>query len=92
MLLGTKLWVCTRRAAACAAHIIGKPGKAVESRCIRWASRPQATVLVGLLQPQPETYDLFDEVILLSSGRVRYCMPRLLTSCAVLGTLRCQLA
>ncbi|GAB4817617.1 hypothetical protein N2152v2_004663 [Parachlorella kessleri] len=36
----------------------------------------QATVLVGLLQPQPETYDLFDEVILLSSGQVCYHGPR----------------
>lgn len=31
----------------------------------------QATMLVGLLQPQPETYDLFDEVVLLSCGKVR---------------------
>lgn len=29
------------------------------------------TVLVGLLQPSPETFDLFDEVILISNGRVR---------------------
>ena len=30
----------------------------------------QGTVVVGLLQPQPETFDLFDDVILLSSGKV----------------------
>ena len=32
----------------------------------------QSSTVVGLLQPQPETFDLFDEVILLSSGLVRY--------------------
>ena len=30
----------------------------------------KATMLVGLLQPAPETFDLFDEVILISNGRV----------------------
>lgn len=28
----------------------------------------QATTLVSLLQPPPETYDLFDDVILLAQG------------------------
>jgi hypothetical protein len=27
------------------------------------------TTVVGLLQPQPETWDLFDSVILLSNGK-----------------------
>ncbi|KAL6781025.1 hypothetical protein ACKKBG_A09460 [Auxenochlorella protothecoides x Auxenochlorella symbiontica] len=34
------------------------------------------TVLVGLLQPSPETFDLFDEVILISNGRIPYHGPR----------------
>ncbi|KAK2077910.1 hypothetical protein QBZ16_003778 [Prototheca wickerhamii] len=33
------------------------------------------TVVVGLLQPSPETYDLFDEVILISNGRVPFHGP-----------------
>ena len=28
----------------------------------------QATVLLALLQPAPETYELFDDVLLLSEG------------------------
>lgn len=28
----------------------------------------QATVLMSLLQPPPETYDLFDDIMLLSDG------------------------
>ncbi|EFN59136.1 hypothetical protein CHLNCDRAFT_137957 [Chlorella variabilis] len=31
----------------------------------------KATLVVGLLQPQPETFDLFDTVILLASGKAR---------------------
>lgn len=34
------------------------------------------TVVVGLLQPAPETYDLFDDVILLAAGRVVFHGPR----------------
>ena len=37
----------------------------------------QGTVVVGLLQPQPETFDLFDDVILLSSGKVSPPFPLL---------------
>jgi hypothetical protein len=33
----------------------------------------RATVVVGLLQPQPETFDLFDACILLSNGKARRC-------------------
>lgn len=29
----------------------------------------QATVLMALLQPPPETFDLFDDIMLLSDGR-----------------------
>ncbi|GAB4820274.1 hypothetical protein N2152v2_007320 [Parachlorella kessleri] len=35
----------------------------------------QATFLIGLLQPAPETYDLFDDVMLISSGRICYHGP-----------------
>nr|CAD1817865.1 unnamed protein product [Ananas comosus var. bracteatus] len=34
------------------------------------------TVLVSLLQPAPETYNLFDDIILLSEGQVVYHGPR----------------
>ncbi|XP_024544542.1 pleiotropic drug resistance protein 1 isoform X1 [Selaginella moellendorffii] len=35
-----------------------------------------ATMLVSLLQPAPETFELFDDVILLSEGRIVYQGPR----------------
>lgn len=34
------------------------------------------TILVSLLQPAPETYNLFDDIILLSDGHVVYQGPR----------------
>ncbi|WRX26244.1 ABC transporter-like [Theobroma cacao] len=34
------------------------------------------TALISLLQPQPETYDLFDDIILLSDGQIVYQGPR----------------
>ena len=38
-------------------------------RCIRdFVHLRQATVLMALLQPAPETYELFDDVLLLSEG------------------------
>ncbi|KAF2301149.1 hypothetical protein GH714_020446 [Hevea brasiliensis] len=36
----------------------------------------EATVLMSLLQPAPETFELFDDVILLSEGRIVYQGPR----------------
>ncbi|CDO97981.1 unnamed protein product [Coffea canephora] len=36
----------------------------------------EATVLMSLLQPAPETYDLFDDIILLSEGKIVYQGPR----------------
>ena len=36
----------------------------------------QGTVLMALLQPPPETFDLFDDIILLSDGFVVYHGPR----------------
>ena len=38
--------------------------------------RLQATILTALLQPQPESYDLFDEVLLMAEGSVIYHGPR----------------
>lgn len=35
-----------------------------------------ATVLMSLLQPAPETFDLFDDIILLSDGQIVYQGPR----------------
>lgn len=34
------------------------------------------TALISLLQPAPETYDLFDDIILLSDGYIVYQGPR----------------
>ncbi|KAL5539497.1 hypothetical protein UlMin_043229, partial [Ulmus minor] len=34
------------------------------------------TALISLLQPAPETYDLFDDIILLSDGKIVYQGPR----------------
>ncbi|KAH7845345.1 hypothetical protein Vadar_000884 [Vaccinium darrowii] len=36
----------------------------------------QGTCVISLLQPAPETYDLFDDVILLSDGQIVYQGPR----------------
>ena len=35
-----------------------------------------STVLISLLQPAPETFNLFDDIILLSEGQVVYHGPR----------------
>ncbi|XVE63543.1 hypothetical protein DITRI_Ditri07aG0028400 [Diplodiscus trichospermus] len=35
-----------------------------------------ATAVISLLQPAPETYDLFDDIILLSDGKIVYQGPR----------------
>ncbi|XP_038689762.1 pleiotropic drug resistance protein 2-like isoform X1 [Tripterygium wilfordii] len=35
-----------------------------------------ATMIISLLQPAPETYDLFDDIILLSEGQIVYQGPR----------------
>lgn len=36
----------------------------------------KGTVLMSLLQPEPETYELFDDVMLLSEGQIVYHGPR----------------
>ncbi|KAF5960763.1 hypothetical protein HYC85_001972 [Camellia sinensis] len=35
-----------------------------------------ATILVALLQPAPETFDLFDDIILMTEGKIVYHGPR----------------
>ena len=34
------------------------------------------TALIALLQPPPETYELFDDIVLLSEGQIVYQSPR----------------
>jgi ABC-type multidrug transport system ATPase subunit len=36
----------------------------------------QGTAVISLLQPAPETYDLFDDIILISDGQIVYHGPR----------------
>lgn len=36
----------------------------------------KGTILMSLLQPEPETYDLFDDIILISEGHLVYQGPR----------------
>ena len=43
------------------------------SLCLRGHPDAQATVLLALLQPAPETYELFDDVLLLSEGSAFLC-------------------
>lgn len=35
-----------------------------------------ATILISLLQPSPETFDLFDDIILMAKGKILYHGPR----------------
>ena len=36
----------------------------------------QATIVMSLLQPAPETFDLFDDVIIMTEGQIVYHGPR----------------
>lgn len=36
----------------------------------------EATILVSLLQPSPEIFDLFDDIILMAEGKIVYHGPR----------------
>ncbi|XP_010262843.1 PREDICTED: ABC transporter G family member 31-like [Nelumbo nucifera] len=46
-------------------------------KCIRnFVHQMEGTVLMTLLQPAPETFDLFDDLILLSEGQIVYQGPR----------------
>ena len=47
------------------------------TRCLQqMAHGLDATILVSLLQPAPETFDLFDDVLLLSEGHIVFHGPR----------------
>lgn len=41
-----------------------------------WAHATDSTILVALLQPEPQVYDLFDDVMVLAAGRMLYHGPR----------------
>ncbi|XP_024525813.1 ABC transporter G family member 31 [Selaginella moellendorffii] len=46
-------------------------------RCVRnFAHSLEGTVLMALLQPPPETFELFDDVLLLAEGHIVYLGPR----------------
>jgi len=46
-------------------------------KCIKnFVHQMDATVLMALLQPAPETFELFDDLVLLSEGYVVYQGPR----------------
>ena len=45
--------------------------------CIRESTHIlKGTVLMSLLQPEPETYELFDDIMLISEGQIVYQGPR----------------
>jgi hypothetical protein len=41
-----------------------------------WAHATDATIVISLLQPEPQVYDLFDDVLLMANGRIVYQGPR----------------
>ncbi|XP_057840546.2 ABC transporter G family member 36 [Cryptomeria japonica] len=46
-------------------------------KCLQqFCTNMNATILMSLLQPAPETYELFDDVMLLSEGQIVYYGPR----------------
>lgn len=46
-------------------------------RCMQQiAHLVESTIFMSLLQPDPETFELFDDIILLSEGRIIYQGPR----------------
>lgn len=46
-------------------------------KCLQQIARlTEATVLMSLLQPAPETFNVFDDIILLSEGQTVYHGPR----------------
>jgi ABC-type multidrug transport system ATPase subunit len=46
-------------------------------KCFRnFVHQMEATVLMALLQPAPETFELFDDLVLLSEGCIVYQSPR----------------
>lgn len=46
-------------------------------KCLRnFVHEMEATILMALLQPAPETFDLFDDLVVLSEGYMVYQGPR----------------
>jgi ABC-type multidrug transport system ATPase subunit/ABC-type multidrug transport system permease subunit len=46
-------------------------------KCLQqFAHIKQATIIMSLLQPAPETFDLFDDIIIMSEGQIVYHGPR----------------
>eukprot|EP01018_Ginkgo_biloba_P031440 Gb_04573 [translate_table: standard] len=46
-------------------------------KCLQqFAHIMEATIMISLLQPAPETFDLFDDIILLAEGQIVYHGPR----------------
>lgn len=46
-------------------------------KCMRnFVNQMEGTILMALLQPAPETFDLFDDLVLLSEGYMVYHGPR----------------
>lgn len=42
----------------------------------QWTHITGSTLVVSLLQPAPETFDLFDDIILMAEGKIIYHGPR----------------
>ncbi|KAK9815874.1 hypothetical protein WJX72_011087 [[Myrmecia] bisecta] len=49
---------------------------AISQACVHFAHILQRTMVIALLQPDPQTYDLFDDILLLSEGHIIYHGPR----------------
>lgn len=46
-------------------------------KCMQqFAHFTESTILMSLLQPAPEIFDLFDDIVLLSEGQIAYIGPR----------------
>ncbi|KHN40066.1 ABC transporter G family member 31 [Glycine soja] len=55
----------------------GQRKRVTTVKCIRnFVHQMEATVLMALLQPAPETFELFDDLVLLAEGHVVYEGPR----------------
>ena len=58
----------------------------------RYVHIMHGTILCGLLQPQPETFELFDEVVLISAGKVGLGQTDGVVCCPVVGALQYKVA
>ncbi|KAI4344716.1 hypothetical protein L6164_011910 [Bauhinia variegata] len=60
----------------CADTLVGDPVRRGISGGQKKRLTTDATALISLLQPAPETFDLFDDIILMAEGKVVYHGPR----------------